>query len=175
MEEATSPLVKHLEELREKEDTGALARLRRGLGKKLGTPQMYSHVILYVGDGIAELERGVLVAALFALHPNRAPRGRSMGEAFRLMRDGSNEASLERRFTALLSASGQDIGGHLRHAVSLAKSKGVTLDYDRLLKDLRAWNHEDRYVQLRWAKDFWDRSAGKENSNVLPEDSRKGE
>lgn len=156
-----SRLVLHLESLRGDDERpknrAALARLRRGLGKKVGTPQMYPHVVPYVEDGKADIQRGLLVAALFALHDKSAPRGRSMGEVFRRMRDGSNDASLERRFTVLLSASAEDVGGHLRHAVSLAKAKDVPVDYDRLLHDLRYWSHADRIVQLAWARDFWTR------------------
>lgn len=159
MEKDISPLVGQLERLRDRDDRAALARLRRGLGKRLGTPQMYPYVIPWVGQERFHIERGILVASLFALHPAAAPRGRSMGIVFRHMLDGNNQDSLERRFSALLSASTEDVGGHLRHAVSLAKSKDIHVDYDRLLKDLYGWSHPDRYVQLNWARDFWTQAS----------------
>ena len=159
MENDIAPLVKQLEKLRDREDRAALARLRRGLGKRLGTPQMYPYVIPWVKNDRGTIERGILVASLFALHPDPAPRGRSMGTVFREMWDGSNQDSLERRFAGLLSSPEEDIGGHLRHAISLAKSKNICVDYDTLLKDLRSWSHPERYVQLRWARDFWTQAS----------------
>jgi len=162
MKSSPSLFVEQLERLRDSEDRAALARLRRGLGKRLGTPQMYPYVIPWIGKEQHQIERAMLVASLFALHPDSAPRGQSMGTVFRQMQDGSNQSSLERRFAGLLAASIEDIGGHLRHAVSLAKSKDVRVDYDTLFKDLGYWNHPDRFVQLRWAREFWTQAADKE-------------
>lgn len=159
MENELSPLVARLEALRKDEDRAALARLRRGLGKRKGDPRMYPYVIPWVGEDRESIERGILVASLFALHPEPAPPGRSMGVVFRKMQDGSNQNSLERRFSALLAASREDIGGHLRHAISLAKSQKVNVDYDRLFKDLKGWSHPERYIQLKWARDFWTQTS----------------
>ena len=164
MEKDVTLLVGQLEKLRDRDDRAALARLRRGLGKRLGTPQMYPYVIPWVGKERSKIECGILVASLFALHPDPAPRGRSMGSVFRQMLDGNNQDSLERRFSALLSSSVQDVGGHLRHAVSLAKSKDVHVDYDKLFKDLQGWSHPDRYVQLNWARDFWTQASESETT-----------
>ena len=118
---------------------------------------MYPHVVPFLpGDG---RKQGYyfLVASLFAVHLEKAaPRGESMGRVFaRIGAATRNAESAERRFVALLAAHPDDIGAHLRHAVSLAKSRGVPVDYDRLLRDLLHWARSDRAVQLRWARDFW--------------------
>ncbi len=161
-----SPLTAHLAQLRENEDNAALAQLRRGLGKRWGDPRMYPHVLPWVGENREAIERGLLVASLFALHPEPAPQERSMGAVFHNMLDGSNQKSLERRFSALLAASREDVGGHLRHAISLAKSKKVNVDYDRLFQDLKGWSHPERYVQLKWARDFWSQASETESPSA---------
>lgn len=148
------PLVTRLERLRDAKDRAAMAKLRRGLGKKGGTPEMYPYVVPYLPvDDNKDAERYFLVASLFAMHPAPAARGLSIGKVFRAMSEGS--ASIEKRFTNLLAADADDIAGHLRQAVSLAKSKGVAVDYHQLLHDLSRWNRRDRRVQLNWARDFW--------------------
>lgn len=153
MKQEEHPFISRLEQLRESDDRGALAKLRRGVGKRMGSPEMYPYVVPFLPDSAQDRELYFLVASLFAMHPNAASRGKSMGKVFQEMKDDSE--SIEKRFVNLLSADSEDIGGHLRHAVSLAKSKGVAVDYHRLLYDLRYWTHPDRFVQLQWAKDFW--------------------
>ncbi len=164
-EQKEHPLILRLEGLREKKDRAALAKLRRGLGKRMGTPQMYPYVVPYLPDFPQEQERYFLIASLFALHPEKSPRGVSIGKVFRRIWEESNRSdSIEKRFTTLLSADTEDIGGYLRHAISLAKSREVPVDYHRLLSDLNYWSHPDRFVQLAWAKDFWGSKKGDEVS-----------
>jgi CRISPR system Cascade subunit CasB len=75
--------------------------------------------------------------------------------------DPAGSASVERRFTALLDCHADELPGHLRHAVSLLKSKGVPVDWRVLLADVQWWGHGDRFVQREWAREFWGRgSAG---------------
>ena len=78
-----------------------------------------------------------------------------MGTVFRHLGEDLKSESLEKRFIHLMSADSEDVGESLRHAVSLARSKKVAVDYHQLLYDLNFWGHPDRFVQLRWAKDFW--------------------
>ena len=147
--------VKRLESLREGNDRAALAKLRRGLGKKMGTPEMYPYVIPFLPSNEWQHQTYFLIASLFALHPEPSPRGWTMGTVFRRIDEGSNSESVKKRFFHLLSADGEDVGEYLRHAISLAKSKNVGVDYHQLLYDLSFWDHPDRFVQIRWAKDYW--------------------
>ena len=149
------PLVVWLEKLRDREDRAALAKLRRGLGKRMGTPEMYPYVVPFLPKERRNEDLYFLVASLFALHPDAAPRGRGMGEVFRKIGGGDASESIEKRFVHLLSAHREDVADTLRQAVSLAKSKDVAVDYHQLMADLLRWDHPDRYVQLRWAKDYW--------------------
>jgi len=171
-EQKEHPLVTRLENLRDSNDRAALARLRRGLGKEMGTPEMYPYVVPFLPAYPQGQESCFLVAALFATHPLPSPRGTSFGASFRRVWEESGRSdSTEKRFTALLSADEEDLGGHLRHAVSLAKSKNTPIDFHSLLYDLRNWSHPDRFVQLRWARDFWRAEKADKSVNI----EKKGE
>lgn len=147
------PLVTFLERL--KSDRSAMARLRRGLGKRGGTPEMCRYVALFLPNDADTfvIDRYFLLASLFALHPEPAGRGSSMGKVFRAMMAAS--PSVEKRFEHLLNVDAKDLGGHLRHAISLAKSKGIGVDFHQLFDDIWQWNYSDRRVQMRWAREFW--------------------
>lgn len=173
----TSAFINYLHSLRDREDRGALAALRRGLGKPPGTVfSMAPYVEPWVAKS-SDRDRRLyyLVATLFASHPGvkRTTIGeeestdryqRNMGDVFASVAradkrpDEKYEDSVrrtERRFVALLNADSEDFPQHLRHAVSLAKSKGVGVDFAALLSDLRAWDSDSRWVQQRWAASFW--------------------
>lgn len=157
-EDYENPFVKSLEKLSFNNDRAALAKLRRGLGKKEGTPEMYRYVVPFLDpEKTYDIKRYFLIASLFAMHPNPT-RGVSMGKVFTRMADlGANKKSksIERRFEHLLSVDADDLDGHLRQAVSLAKSKGESIDFHQLFSDVKNWDHPEKYVQLRWARDFW--------------------
>lgn len=154
------PFITYLEDLRERDDRGALAALRRGLGQPPGSAvEMYRYVVPWIRDGASRQEEGAfyLLAALFAYHPTPGGQG-NLGAAFRQTLDpqGDNTA-IERRFTALLAAHPEDLPFYLRQAVGLLKSKEVPIDWQQLLADLQAWDHPDGYVQRNWARSFWGR------------------
>lgn len=156
--------VTFLQGLEESNDRGALAVLRRGLGRPPGEePEMHKYVVRWA-DG--EQSRWVentyyLIASLFAYHPVQLNTGdvaqSNLGASFARLSeaDGMSPEGVERRFTSLLNVPGEDLHLHLRHAVSLLKSKGVPVDWVRLLNDLWWWDDEDRWVQRRWARAFW--------------------
>ncbi len=152
----THPFITCLERLRD--DRGALAALRRGLGQPPGTvADMYRYVVPWLPDDSEAAY--YLIAALFAYHPDAGGTG-NMGRHFARTRDpqGDNTA-IERRFTALLAAHPDDLDFYLRQAVSFLKSKEVPVYWHQLLSDVLAWDHPDRYVQQQWARAFWGRPA----------------
>ena len=152
----THPFITYLEGLRD--DRGALAALRRGLGQPPGTvADMYRYVVPWLPDDSEAAY--YLIAALFAYHPDAGGTG-NMGRHFARTRDpqGDNTA-IERRFTALLAAHPDDLDFYLRQAVSFLKSKEVPVYWHQLLSDVLAWDHPDRYVQQQWARAFWGRPA----------------
>lgn len=165
--ELQASFVAHLKDLADREDRGALAALRRGLGKPPGTaPEMFRHVIPWTSHlTSAEEDRFFLVASLFALHPVTCTKG-NMGEAFRRIRiaagGGDVADSLEKRFVALLNAHREDLPNHLRHAVALAQSHSIPVNWAQLIRDLDYWDHPDRLVQRDWARQYWGRTRAEE-------------
>ncbi len=145
--------VAHLEILGEREDRGALAALRRGLGSPPGTvPAMYPHILPWTPQSRRAEDACYIVGSLFALHPQRGGEG-TIGKAFSMVKDRSE--SLEKRFVALLNCHGDDLPNHLRQAVSLLKAKDVAVNWHQLLRDVLYWDHEARFVQQQWAREFW--------------------
>jgi CRISPR system Cascade subunit CasB len=167
MEEKTHPFIEHLESLRD--NRGALAALRRGLGQPPGTvASMYPYVVPRLPADIRPQKEAVyyLVAALFAYHPGTGGTG-NMGDHFACARDPKGEdTAIERRFTALLAAHSEDMDTYLRQAIGFLKSKEVPINWHRLFSDLLHWGHPDRYVQQQWARAFWGRSSQAEKDSA---------
>ena len=183
----------YLEQLRDRDDRAALAACRRGLGNAPGTALCMAPFVEPWVRGLRKWERCCyyLVAALFASHPGRrlihdgAPQRknsrRNLGHVFAGVVDAytsegvqseSARKRLERRFTALLNAHSEDLPRRLRHAISLAKSQHVPVDYLTLLRDLRFWESESHWVQQRWAAAFWagNTSAGAAETQTYRQD-----
>lgn len=165
------PFVTYLETLAD--DRAALAALRRGLGQPPGTvPDMFPYVIRRMPDtvysGSWEENAYYLVAALFALHPDKGS-GINLGAHFAQTLDPNpdHNSAVERRFTALLTAHPDDLPFYLRQAISFLKSKEVPVNWHQLMWDVRDWGHPDRQnrVQKWWANQFW-RSQKKEESET---------
>ena len=150
---------------KEGESRAELAALRRGLsddpGRSLG---MYQYIARYVPTHANTWEHNThyLIASLFALHPKpwrtddaeQAAR-HNFGASFDLLNSKVESGSIEKRFVALLNADREELPEHLRHAVSLLKAHDVVVDYASLLRDVRAWDAENRWVQRLWARAFW--------------------
>lgn len=156
----------HLHALANREDSGArgaLAALRRGLGKPPGAAfEMWPQVEPYldVGSPHWEEEACYLVAALFAYWHQGRDRGpvqspKNLGASMARLMTPDAAPSLEARFTALLKSHRDDLPTHLRQAVGLLKSKGVPVDWRNLWEHLLNWDHEDAWVQRSWARSFW--------------------
>ena len=148
-----------------KEDRGALADLRSGLGKEPGEMgRVHKHVAPYLPERNYNDHWYYLTATLFGAFPQHRV-GRSLGAAFRPLKQKSE--SMEARFVALLNAHPDDLDDHLRHAVSLLKANEQPLDWFQLFQDLLQWDHPDGYIQLRWARDFYKTDS---DSTVKKED-----
>jgi len=149
--------IAHLEALRDREERGALAALRRGAGSPPGAvASMYPHILPWVPRQRRVEDAAYIIGSLFALNPQ--PRGTgNIGKAFSMV--PRQTESLEKRFVALLSSHGEDLPYHLRQAVSLLKSSEIPIDWRQLLWDILYWEHESRFVQQQWAREFWQRKA----------------
>jgi CRISPR system Cascade subunit CasB len=157
----------HLARLAAREDRGALAALRRGLGKPPGTAaEMFPYVAPLLGrEPYPARERAAyLVASLFGSHPASAHGGQPFTDA--LARTDRSE-SYERRIVRLLGSDAEDIGDQLRHCVAFLRAQGVPVDWAQLLRDLENWDHPDRWVQRRWAKAYWGTHRDQDNDAVV--------
>lgn len=169
MNQYQHPFVTYLETLAAADDRGALAALRRGLGRPPGTvPDMFPYVVRRLPDNVRpgswEEHCYYLIAALFAYHPVGAPDG-NLGSHFARALDSHNpdrNEATERRFVALLTAHPDDLHFYLRQAISFLRSKDETsVNWHQLMWDLRDWGYAERRTatQKRWATQFWRRSA----------------
>lgn len=172
MQEKTYPFVEHLIAINQREDRGALAALRRGLGQPPGTAyEMYPYVVPWLPTDAPRWREDAyfLTAALFAFHPLAGGVG-NMGTHFARTRDqtGDNTA-IERRFSVLLSAHQEELPDYLRQAVSYLRSKDLPINWHRLFTDIQSWSHPSGYVQREWARAFWGRT-GQETPNQSSSD-----
>lgn len=161
-EESKPPIINYLFRMVQSENRGGLAELRRGAGKGPNyPPQTLKHVYPFLGKDISSIyERALLITAtLFGLYPETRDPNCNMGDVFFKIMQQSGSDSVEKRFIALLDADPDEIENHLRHAVSLARSKEIPIGWSRLLKDLtfrlsRYENQRNR-VNREWARGFW--------------------
>lgn len=159
--------VSYLESLVKKQDRGALAHLRQGLGKPTGAvPEMHRYVVPFLPPKASRRleEACYLTAALFALwHQGKdmviLNPPLNLGASLAHMVTSNNEDSLDRRVTALLKSHPEDLPHHLRQVISLLKSKDVPVAWHQLLKDILNWDHPEGFVQRAWAQAFWGRRA----------------
>jgi CRISPR system Cascade subunit CasB len=154
--------VVRLEGLRDRGDLGALAALRRGLGKDAWeTPEMFPHVVPWLPGDASRWDEAChfLIGALFAWHPlsDRPEDGvrRNLGYSFARLSSALTEESVERRFSALLVSNRDELADRLRAAVGLLRAREVPVDWNQLLRDLRWWGAESRRVERAWARSFW--------------------
>lgn len=156
--------INHLEGYVEKQNRAALAHLRRGLGKEPGTAmEMFPYVASWITTSYNE-QPYFLIASLIGLYPvkSRDKYGKfnNLGKSLSEIEDGKE--GVEKRFTALLNADEEDLSEHLRQIIGLLKSKEIPVNWFLLLKHIKNWSHESKYVQKNWARGFW----GNKNKNT---------
>jgi len=107
---------------------------------------------------------------LFVLNPSHQEGGPSVGAAARRLaslRDVSEEA-VERRLMSILGAGPETLDQHLARLNARLHAHGIGLDYVRLTRDLNQASHPDRYIQQRWADEFWARE-GTDDTTQTPD------
>lgn len=151
-----------LEKLQSEGDKGAMATLRKGLGKPPGeVTQMYKYVYSGLGQDLSKYNEKVyfLVASLFALW-YRGRQGLSqnfdgnLGKTYKHIFKATSADSTIKHFESLINSHIDDLPNHLRHAVSLASSKNIRIDWSQLLNDLKRWSFDDKPAQKEWMKSF---------------------
>ncbi len=136
-------------------DPGGRARLKRNAGKRLNEARHIGtfYRILPLGTPPYEEEIFFLVATLFPLADNGEIQ--NFGHSLKRARDSQNARGMDRRFEVLLDADKYQLPFHLRQSVRLLHSRRISINWTQLLKDLLGWSHADKYVQKRWARDYF--------------------
>ena len=162
-----NPFIQFLEQLRDNENTAALATLKKGLMKEPSEElSMYSYIIPWLGNKnyIGNKEKMYFtIASLFAYHPQKGDNG-SIGNTLKRialseMKDSSikdiNETPISKRFMALLNCHIEDLHLHLRQIISICSSNEIAINWHKLFHDVLQWNSDEKWIQKNWAKDFW--------------------
>lgn len=140
-------------------DNAGRARLKRNAGRTLvearDVQRVFFQALPYELAGrMIEEEIYFLVATLYPMADARSD-GVSLGTTLRRVRQGRDSASLDRRFQSLIDSDREQLPFRLRQAVRLAAASDQALDWAKLLEDLLGWDLPNRYVQLRWARDYF--------------------
>lgn len=121
----------------------------------------------------------LLVAGLFGLYPSisrhKADKysnlGTSLSEYEKEISGGKGKPSddqkisgTERRFLGLLRANEEDLPQYLRQTIQLLESKKISINWLQLLKDVRNWSSDKKFVQRSWAREFWKTTNKKEEN-----------
>ena len=163
-----STLVEYLTNIKEREDRGKLADIRCALKNDL-KHKAWPFLALFGGiDKNHKAKVVQTVAGLYAYHhPTKGDSWsfteyHNLGDVcYSLLSDderkdlygnGKNIGPLTKRFQYLLAAKKDEVCDRVVKLVLYAKSKGVSVEYERLYKDLLYW---DESIRIRWAKSFW--------------------
>ncbi len=145
-----------LDQLRShKDDRGMMANLRCALvnNKRHRAWPVLNRLGIPISSDIH-----VQIAALFATHPDHKASAGNFGatcRAIRIKRDQKTDdkiTPIERRFQHLISAEYRELPGRVLRMVLMAKSQGISINYEKLTTDLKYWN--DR-TKVEWASSFW--------------------
>lgn len=187
VQEYTARRLRWLQTLPEHAQKGALANLRRGVGRAPGDmPELWG---AFLADLPQPLEsrtgapsRGewavYLALTLYALHQqghnlpadNMHRPGAAFGQAVRrLVKAGEQpqDSSILRRFNALATAANmRESAQHLRGIVQLLRAGDIPLDYVQLSADLYELQFASgaQRVRLRWGQDFYRTDSTKEET-----------
>jgi len=152
-----SKIIESLEDMAKKESK-VRAVLKRSLSFDPGTyPPAFPYVEPRLSSDDNNWKRIVyyLIAGLWARHW-RESNGTGKNLPFAcgaLYGKNDKSASIEKRFITLLDADDGQLAYRLRQMLALLKD--YPIDFDALLKDLLSWNHQDKFVQIRWARAFY--------------------
>lgn len=156
MNKSPDPFVQYVQALATSGNRAALSALRQGSANPLRALP-YVAPFLKEDDGRQREESLLLLGALFGSFPETGSV--SLATALRFVMERAQSDSIELRFRALLDSPREDLSNHLRHAVSLVRSAQIPIDYNDLLRAIRNWSHEDRFIQRAWARQFWSSHA----------------
>jgi CRISPR system Cascade subunit CasB len=165
-----------------------LARLRRGVGKKIEEfPDAWDIMLcdlderLLSKNGSASFaEKAIFTTfTLYALHqqgkfPEKMNSGNdSFGAAVgKLVIPNRNEEAIKRRFDAVITSKDYtELSWHAKGLIQLLKANSVPMNYAKFATDLYIFQQQEQKnkVRLRWGEDFY--RASRSNTNEKKEDT----
>lgn len=160
-------------------DNGLRATLKRNAGLRLCEADWRAKMAFYriCGVGLVSLEKedrfflAVCVSCLWK--PDEWSRGKPLVEGARNFLDQDSRDTFVKRLRVLMDLPWDEdgyIAGKLCRLLKFCKSKGIVVDGKELLQDLLGWNADNRWVQRKWAREFYrierkDNKGGKENAD----------
>jgi CRISPR system Cascade subunit CasB len=144
-------------------DRGSSAELRR-----YWSPATRHYAFPVLGRiGVASPRSAdAVTAALYALNPRHDVGGLRPGQA--LQRFAGGEDSFDAHVRRLLASDDlDDVADQLQRLFVRLDREGISLDYNRLLWDLRNWAKQSEDVKTRWGQDYWMSSKELENAEAL--------
>ena len=160
-----SSFIDYLIELKRREERRALALLKRAISFPPGAYiRSFPLVEPWVkGLGKRERELFYLVASLFALNHGGHLDGETFPEVVgrHVVASDKGSKTTENRFLALLDAADDELYVMLRRLVAIVDE--YPFDWKDLLYRLMCWRHPDRFVQIIWARKFYEVKEKYEN------------
>lgn len=142
--------------------TGERTALKRSLGQPLAKAEATAWAAFFKAMPACaqwEEEPYFLVACAYCFFSKSPGQSRSFIECLREISDESN--GVKRRLFTLLDIPRVDSGYFsmkISRLLRMIYQKGGKPDFTLLLKDLLTWDNDNRYVQLRWAREFLGKS-----------------
>lgn len=137
-------------------DAADRARLKRNAGRSLSEARGINMLIYYLLPCNLSPDQEEMYFLVATLYPLADAGGKgSLGKALRQAAGKSNRKGLDRRIEVLLDADESQLPFRLRQTINYLHSCRVKVNWAGLLSDLLHWNHPDRFVQRKWAQDYY--------------------
>lgn len=156
-EKTDDPLISRLGEMTD--DRGAISHLKRYWST---TTKHYAYPILGRLQVLGSHRLAdATTAALFAVHPSHRLGGPGIGRAALALGERKEDHHpYDSHFRRLLaSADLKDVADQLFKLCRRLEREGVSIDYNRILWDLRSWEKSSDTIKARWAMEFWQAPA----------------
>ncbi len=155
---------------------GQKAALKRSVGKTIGESKGEAIVSFYqvfpkAESSFGQEEKWFLTATLYAGYKTRLNQEdmkkpwheTDLGWTLRGVSTVKGSSGIEKRFTALLDCReyNESMAYKLRQLLTMADSRQIPVNWPGFLNDLLYWEHPERFVQKKWARNYFNESEEK--------------
>ena len=144
---------------------GDQTALKRSLGNTLQASSGSAQAAFYKAHYGAQEQAYFLAATMicyFGFDSAGAMRSGSVGAALKRLKSQENREdsnSMDNKLAAILDvrldAQADYFCAKMGRIVRMLKQKDCIPDYETLVVDIACWDHENRFVQRKWAKDYY--------------------